>query len=99
MNAARMRLEPCSAPPENVVEGVGMFGRPGRFRPDEFKVESNPDPAGDLILQGEQIARVAIGAVSPQMRVGLGIDQLGGDSDLIARSPDAPFEHVAHTKL
>jgi hypothetical protein len=51
-----------------------MLGRPGRFRPDEFKVECNRDPARDLVLQGEQIARVAIEAFCPQMRVPLSID-------------------------
>ncbi len=33
------------------------------------------------------------------MRVALGIDQLGIDTDLVIRSADAPFEHIAHGKL
>jgi hypothetical protein len=33
------------------------------------------------------------------MRVGRGVDQLGVDAEPVARPPDAPFEHVAHTKL
>ena len=33
------------------------------------------------------------------MRIGLGIDQLGIDADLVARPPDASFEQVAHAKL
>src|SRR6516165_6163688 len=33
------------------------------------------------------------------MRVGGDIDQLGVDAELVARPPDAPFEHIAHTQL
>jgi hypothetical protein len=55
--------------------------------------------AGDLVLQGEQIARVAVQAVGPQMRVGLGIDQLGAHTHLVARPLDAPFQHIAHAQL
>ena len=33
------------------------------------------------------------------MRIGCRIDQLGIDADLIARSPDAPFEHITHSQL
>src|SRR6516164_4889172 len=33
------------------------------------------------------------------MRIRLGIDQLDVDADLVARQADAPFEHIAHTKL
>src|SRR5271167_1193249 len=33
------------------------------------------------------------------MRIGRRIDQLSVDADLATRPPDAPFEHVADTKL
>jgi hypothetical protein len=33
------------------------------------------------------------------MRVGFGIDQLGGDADPVCRSLDVSFEEIAHTKL
>jgi hypothetical protein len=33
------------------------------------------------------------------MGVGLGVDQLGVDTDLVARPPDAAFEDIAHTKI
>jgi len=33
------------------------------------------------------------------MRVALGIDQLGGDTHLLVRSLDAPFEDVTHAEL
>jgi len=37
---ARIRLEPCGAPPENIVECRGMFGRPGGFRGDQLDAEA-----------------------------------------------------------
>src|SRR6516165_3114026 len=33
------------------------------------------------------------------MRVTLGIDQLGVNANLVGRSPDTPFEHIANTEL
>jgi len=62
-------------------------------------VERDGDPTRDFVLQGEQIARVAVEALGPQMRVCGSTDQLRVDSDLIARSPDASFQHVAHPQL
>jgi hypothetical protein len=33
------------------------------------------------------------------MRVGFGIDQLGGDANPVSRPLDFSFRHIAHTKL
>jgi hypothetical protein len=33
------------------------------------------------------------------MRIAFGVDELGVDADLVARSPDASFQHIAHTEL
>jgi hypothetical protein len=76
-----------------------MLGRPGGLRSDQLDAEGVGEAARDLVLQGEQIARVAIEPLGPKMRIGCGIDQLGADADPVARSPDAPFQHVAHTQL
>jgi hypothetical protein len=76
-----------------------MLGGPGGLCGDQLEVERDSDLARDLVLQGEQIARVAIETLGPQMRVGLGIDQLGVYAELVARPPDAPFEHIAHAQL
>jgi hypothetical protein len=45
------------------------------------------------------ITRVAVEQLRPQMRVGLGVDQLRSDAELVARLPNAPFEHIAHAQL
>jgi hypothetical protein len=69
-----------------------MLGRPGGLRSEQLDAERVRDPACDLVLQREQIAGVAVEPLRPEMRVGRGIDQLGIDSDLAARPPDAPFK-------
>jgi len=33
------------------------------------------------------------------VRVGLGVDQLGVDPDLVGRPPHAAFEHIAHAQF
>jgi hypothetical protein len=76
-----------------------MLIRPGCLRSDQLDAERVREPARDLVLQREQIARVAGETLGPQMRIGLGIDQLGTDADLVARPPNASFEHIAHAQL
>src|SRR5260370_25993779 len=76
-----------------------MLGWPGGLRSDQLDAKRVREPARDLILQSEQIARVAVEPLPPKMRVGRGIDQLGVEAELAARSPDAPFEHIAHAEL
>ncbi len=76
-----------------------MLGRPGGLRGYQLDAERVREPARDLVLQSEQIARVAVEPLGPQMRIGCGIAQLGADAELVARSPAASFEHIAHTKL
>src|ERR1700730_17343144 len=76
-----------------------MIGRPSSLRCDQLNVERNGDPARDLVLQREQIARVAVETLSPQMSVGLGIDQLRVDADLVTRPTDASFEDITHAQL
>ena len=92
-------FEPCGASPENVVQRVGIGGRPGGLRADQREIERDSDAAGDLVLQGKQIADVALEPLGPQMRAGLGIDQLGVDADLLGRALDAAFKHIAHAQL
>ena len=76
-----------------------MLDRPSDLHPDELRTKCNGSPACDQVLHGEKISRIAVEPLRPQMRIGLGIDQLGVDADLIAGSPYAAFEHITHTKL
>jgi hypothetical protein len=52
--------------PENVVQRVGMLGRPRGLHADQLKVERDCDPARDLVLQSEEIAQVAIPTARPR---------------------------------
>ena len=54
-----------------------MLGRSGALRSDQLDAERVGELACDFVLQGEQITRGTLDAVSPEMRVGLGIDQFG----------------------
>jgi hypothetical protein len=69
-----MRLQHRRATPENVVQDIWVVGRPGGLRAGQLQIKSDGDPARYLILQGEQIACVAIEALGPKMRIGLSID-------------------------
>jgi len=86
----RRRLRLYRARPENVVQRVGVLSRPGALGGKQLEVELYCDSARDLVPKGEQIARVAVEPLGPQMRVSLGVDQLGVDADPVARPPDAP---------
>jgi len=66
----RWRLRTCCASPEDVVERIRMHRWAGGLRTDKLGVERDRDPACDLVLQSEQIGRVAVEALGPQMRVG-----------------------------
>jgi hypothetical protein len=57
------------------------------------------DPACDLVLQGEQIAHIAVEAVGPQMRTSTGVDELGVDADLLIRPPSTSFRAIPNAQL
>ena len=75
-----------------------MLGRLGGRSSDQLDAQRVREPARDLVLQSEQIDRVAVEPLCPEMRVARGADQLGVDADLGALPPDAPFEHIAHAQ-
>jgi hypothetical protein len=54
---------------------------PGGLRCDQLNLERIPDLARNLVLQSEQIAYVAVEALGPQVRIGLGVDKLRVDAD------------------
>ena len=55
--------------PQNVVERIGMLDWAGRLRANQRKVECGRDPAGDLVLQSEQIAYVSVEPLCPKVCV------------------------------
>ena len=86
---ARWRLpKKYSASTKHIVHRVGVLGWPGGLHSPEFEVERGGDAAGDLVLRGEQVARVAGETLSPQMSVGFRVDELRIDAYQVARSPN-----------
>ena len=92
IDIAGIRPEPNSTPAENVIQRIEMLGRLGRLGDHQLNVQCGCDTAHNLVLQGEEVDG-AVEALGPQVRVGLGVDQLGVDPHLIAdpcaRSPPA----------
>jgi hypothetical protein len=76
-----------------------MLGRSIGLGTDQLKAERVRDSTRDLVLQGEQIAHVAVEPLRPQMGVGLGIDQLRVDAHLVPRPLDDPLQNIAHAQL
>src|SRR4029077_18861443 len=76
-----------------------MLGWPSGFRTDEFELERHRDLPGDLFLQREQITCVVLEPPCPHMRVGISVNELGGDANPLVRALDAPFEHIAYAQL
>ena len=99
MGVSRNPLQPCGASAENIVGRIRGLGRPSGLRSDQLDAKRVGDPTRDLVLQGEEIAGVAIEWLGPQMRVALGVDQLRANAYLLARSLDAPLQHITHTEL
>jgi len=58
-----------------------MPDRPGSGCYNQLTVKRRRDPPRDIVLYAKQIGRGAIAPLCPQMRGGLGIDQLSVDAD------------------
>src|SRR6516164_8651642 len=76
-----------------------MINRPGGFGKIQLRAERDGDAAGDLVLHGEQIARVAVEALGPHMHVGISINELSVDANLVPGSTYTSFQHIAHAQL
>ena len=53
----------------------------------------------DLVLHLQQIGAIGIELIGPQMRAGLGVDELGVDPHLIAAALYAALQHIAHAQI
>ena len=52
-----------------------------------------------FVLYREGVGEVAVVALGPDVLTGLGLDELGGDADAVARFAQTAFEDIAHTQL
>ena len=82
-----------------MIQRIGTLRPAGGLRADQFLVERHGDPAGDLVLQRQQIGCVAVEPLRPQMSVVLGIDQLCVEADPVSGALYAPLQYVAYTEL
>jgi hypothetical protein len=76
-----------------------MLRRSCGLRRGQFEIEPDRDPGCNFVSQREEVCCVAIEPLRPQMRIALGVNQLGVDSDLVAGPLDATYEQVADTDL
>src|SRR5438132_179278 len=81
------------------IERIGVIGRTTRLCDRELPLERAGNARRNLVLHGEQIADVAVEALGPEMRAGLGVDQLDVDPDLMAGSLNTAFQNIADAQL
>lgn len=90
-------------PAHHEVVGVGIdrpfLLDPAANRLDELEVQGPGEAAGDLVLGLRQVSPVGVEPLRPQMPAGFGVDQLDIHPNLAARSPHAPFEHIADAEF
>src|SRR6188472_3532680 len=65
----------------------------------ELEFQRRDDRVRELVLEIEDVAEVAIVALSPEMKAGRSIDQLGIDPDAFSCSSGAAFQHVSDTQV
>jgi hypothetical protein len=85
------------------IDRVGV-GRPFPRRAQalglkELHAERVGDAGDGLDLQGAELPALALEPVRPDMRAGLGRNELRVDRDRLADAPHAPFERVAHVEV
>ena len=66
---------------------------------DELELERSNHVRGDLVLEREDVAKLAVEAHRPKLRAADRLDELGGDAHPAAGFAHAPLEHVAYVQL
>ena len=73
--------------------------RTARLGLDEFGLKLVRQPCDDLVLHAEEVGQGLVEALGPEMRSGLGLDQLHVDAHAASAALHAAFEDVAHVEL
>ena len=81
--------------------GIQAIGRPS-FCPAAFHLidlgrDRRHDRVGNLLLYLENIGKIRVETLGPQMATHLGVDQLAGDPDPITTPAHVAFHYVANT--
>ena len=66
---------------------------------DELELERSNHVRGDLVLEREDVAKLAVEAHRPKLLAADRLDELGGDAHPAADFALAPLEHVAYVQL
>src|SRR5215218_3328744 len=72
-----------------------LRGDPEALLDVEVRLDRRDDALGDLVLDGEEVAELAVVAVGPDVLAGLGVDELRRDPHAPASDSHAALEHVA----
>ena len=88
-------------PKEIVVHRIRVRGALGaaRFGGGELLPEPIGEAGDDLVLHVEEIGDGLVEALGPEVRAGLGVDQLHVDAHAVSAALHAAFEHIAHVEL
>jgi hypothetical protein len=82
------------------VDAVGLRVRgPEAFLRVKVRLDGGDDPLGDVVLDREDVAQLAVVAFGPDMLAGLRVDELARDPEPLPGRPDAALEHVAHPEI
>src|SRR5258708_7564516 len=74
-------------------------GDPRLFSGAKGYFERADNSAGNVVLNREQVRRVAVDPPRPKVPAASGVDQLRGNPDAIARSPHRAFKHRADAEI
>src|SRR5262249_10495767 len=74
------------------LDAINFGGAQARFY-------SPDDRERDLVLQGKDVVKRAVVALGPEMRTGVRLNELTGDTHAIAGLAHATFEHIADAQL
>src|SRR5215831_4775022 len=82
------------------IEAVGrLTGRSGNFGRKQLRFDRTDNATRHPVLEIENIGKLAINAIGPNVRTRFGIDELAANAHAIARFSNAAFEYVAHSQF
>ena len=65
----------------------------------DLRLDRGDDRVGDVVLHGEDVDKLAVVALGPEMAAGGGVVELRGDAHAVAGLAHAAFDDVADAEL
>src|SRR4249919_3422040 len=82
------------------VEIVGMLAqRAMQLGAAELRLDALDDTGGDLVLDGEEVAAIAIISLRPELRSRIRIHELHGDAERTAGAAHAALQEIARAQF